>query len=175
VWRGTGEGLQAIVVNPSTILGAGDWNKGSSEIFKSAYNEFPWYSDGINGFVDVKDVARAMILLMNSEITNERFILNSENTTYKNVFTEIAKCFGRKVPLQKVTPFLASVVWRWKAISAIFTGKDPLVTKETAHTALSHSRYDNSKVLKALPGFQFLPINETIKNTCATLKEKYHL
>src|SRR6478672_1289430 len=58
VWRGTGEGLNAVIVNPSTILGAGDWNNGSSEIFKTAYNEFPWYAEGMNGFVDVKDVAK---------------------------------------------------------------------------------------------------------------------
>lgn len=175
VWRGTGEGLQAIVVNPSTILGAGDWDKGSSEIFKSAYNEFPWYSEGINGFVDVKDVARAMILLMNSEITNERFILNSENTSYKNVFTEIAKSFGKRPPLKKVTPFLSELVWRWEAISSRFSGKEPLVTRETARTALASVYYDNAKVLKALPGFQFTPVHESIKNTCATLKQKYHL
>lgn len=175
VWRGTGEGLQAIVVNPSTILGAGDWDKGSSEIFKSAYNEFPWYSDGINGFVDVKDVARAMILLMNSEIINERFILNSENTSYKNVFTEIAKCFGKKPPVKKVTHFLSEMVWRWEAIGSRFSGKDPLVTRETTRTALASVYYDNAKVLKALPGFQFTPVYESITNTCATLKKKYHL
>jgi nucleoside-diphosphate-sugar epimerase len=94
VWRGTGEGLNAIIVNPSTILGPGNWNSSSSKIFKTAYEEFPWYSDGISGFVDVKDVAKIMILLMNSEITNERFILNAGNTSFKNVFSEIAKCFG---------------------------------------------------------------------------------
>src|SRR4051794_28886689 len=40
VWRGTGEGLNAVVVNPTIILGAADWNKSSSAIFKNIYNEF---------------------------------------------------------------------------------------------------------------------------------------
>jgi len=175
VWRGTGEGLNAVIVNPSTILGAGDWNNGSSEIFKTAYNEFPWYAEGMNGFVDVKDVAKAMILLMNSEIKNEQFILNGGNTSYKNVFTEIAKSFGKRPPHKKVTPLIGEAVWRWSAIQAMVTGKKPMVTRETAHTALASVQFDNTKVLKALPGFEFTSVSESIKNTCATLKQKYHL
>ena len=58
VWRGIGEGLNAVIVNPSTILGYGDWNNSSCAIFKSSYNEFPWYSNGVNGFVAVEDVAK---------------------------------------------------------------------------------------------------------------------
>ncbi|MDB5221881.1 MAG: NAD-dependent epimerase/dehydratase family protein [Chitinophagaceae bacterium] len=175
VWRGIGEGLEAVIVNPSIILGSGDWNKGSSEIFRSVYNEFPWYTDGVTGVIDVKDVARAMILLMNSEINKERFILNAENLSYKEIFTGIANCFDKKIPRKKVTPFIAAMVWRWEAIKSMFTGKTPLVTKETARTALAKVYFDNSKFLKALPGFAFTPINETIKNTCATLKQINHL
>ncbi len=175
VWRGIGEGLQAVIVNPSLIFGSGDWNKGSSEIFRSAYNEFPWYTEGVTGVIDVKDVARAMILLMNSEINKQRFILNAENLSYKEVFTNIAKCFGKKPPHKKVTPFIAAIVWRLEAIKSMFTGKDALVTKETARTALAKVYFDNNKILKALPGFQFTPINETIKNICATLKQINHL
>jgi nucleoside-diphosphate-sugar epimerase len=123
----------------------------------------------------VKDVARAMILLMNSEINKQRFILNAENLSYKEVFTNIAKCFGKKPPHKKVTPFIAAIVWRLEAIKSMFTGKDALVTKETARTALAKVYFDNNKILKALPGFQFTPINETIKNICATLKQINHL
>ncbi|MDQ6756396.1 MAG: NAD-dependent epimerase/dehydratase family protein [Bacteroidota bacterium] len=175
VWRGIGEGLDAVIVNPSLILGGGDWNKGSSEIFKSVYKEFPWYTEGVTGVVDVRDVARAMIMLMNSEINKERFIINAENLSYKEIFTSIAKCFSKKIPHKKVTPILASIVWRLELIKSMFTGKQPLVTKETARTALAKVYFDNSKLLKALPGFEFTPINETIKYTCATLQKINHL
>ncbi|HEY2727007.1 MAG TPA: NAD-dependent epimerase/dehydratase family protein, partial [Parafilimonas sp.] len=76
VWRGIAEGLNAVIINPTIILGAGDWNNGSSEIFKTAYKEFPYYTEGVTGFVDVKDVVKAMITLMNSDIFSERFIVN---------------------------------------------------------------------------------------------------
>lgn len=175
VWRGIGEGLNAIIVNPSLILGPGDWTKGSSELFKSAYEEFPWYTDGASGFVDVRDVAKAMILLMNSELTNERFILSGENASYQNIFTEIAKCFGKKPPHKKVSTFIAELVWRWEAIKSTISGKDALLTKETIRTAQTKVYYDNSKIRKNLPGFEFRSLTDTIAYTCDQLKALNHL
>ena len=175
VWRGIGEGLQAVIVNPSIILGGTNWNKGSMEIFKTAFKEFPWYAEGISGFVDVRDVAKAMILLMDSGITNQRFILNAENVSYKNVFSEIARSFGKKPPYKRVTPFLAEIVWRVEALKTRFTGKRYLLNKETARTARARVYFDNTKIKKSLPGFSFRPITQTINDTCATLKLINHL
>jgi dihydroflavonol-4-reductase len=175
VWRGIGEGLKAVIVNPSLILGGNDWETGSSTIFKSAYNEFKWYTEGVSGFVDVRDVATAMILLMNSEINAERFVLNGENLSYREIFSSIAKCFGKKPPYKKVSPFLAEIIWRAEEIKTRFTGKKHLLTKETARTAQAKVYFDNSKILKALPGFQFKKIKDTIEYTCASLKETYSL
>ncbi len=175
VWRGIGEGLHAAIVNPSLILGGSKWEDGSSALFKSAYNEFKWYTEGISGFVDVKDVAKVMILLMNSEITSQRFILSSENLSYREVFSAMAKCFEKKPPYKNVSPIIAEIVWRLEAIKSAMTGKKSLLTKETAHTAMAKVYFDNSKILSALPGFSFRPVAAAINYTCATLKEKYHL
>jgi nucleoside-diphosphate-sugar epimerase len=175
VWRGIGEGLNAAIVNPVIILGAGDWDKGSSGIFKTAYDEFPWYTEGITGFVDVLDVVKAMIALMNSPITAQRFILSAENRTYRELFTTIARCFGKKPPHKKVTPFLAELVWRLEAVKGKLTGKDPLLTRETARTAQAKVRFDNSKLLKALPDFHYTPLEETVRRICRELTDKYGL
>ena len=175
VWRGIGEGLNAVIVNPSLIMGAGDWNKGSSEIFKSAYEEFPWFTEGVSGFVDVRDVARIMILLMDSAINNERFIVSAENTSFKSVFMEMANCFGKKPPHRLVTPTIAGLVWRWEAIKSMITGKDPLLTKETVLTAQAKVYFDNTKLKDNLKDFQFYPLKETIHYTCEELRRINHL
>lgn len=172
VWRGIGEGLEAVIVNPSLILGGGDWNAGSSKIFKSVYDGFPWYSTGVNGFTDVRDVAKAMILLMESNITAQRFIINAENKSYQQVFSMIAEAFSKKAPHKKVTPFLAGLIWRLEAIKSLFSKQDPLVTKETADTALANIQYDNSKLLQYLPGFAYTDFRKTINDTCAALQQK---
>jgi dihydroflavonol-4-reductase len=175
VWRGVGEGLKAVIVNPSIILGAGDWNTGSTKLFKSVYNEFPWYTEGVSGFVDVDDVVRAMIDLTNAGISGQRFILNGANCNYRQLFIDMAKCFGKKPPHKNVTRFIAAVVWRLEALKAMFTGDDPLITKETAQTAQATVHYDASKINEFLPSFQFTPIQQTIESICNQLKAKYDL
>jgi len=175
VWRGIGEGLQAVIVNPTIILGESDWNKGSTKIFQSVYNEFPWYTEGLTGFVDVKDVVKAMIMLMESDTSSERFILSAENTSYKNLFDHIAACFGRKQPHKIVTPFIASLVWRLEALKGKLSGKDPLLTRETANTAQAKVNFDNSKLVKVFPSFKYTPLPDTIARICGFLKEKYRL
>ena len=171
VWRGIGEGLNAVMVNPVIILGAGEWNSGSSQIFKNVYEEFPWYTNGSTGFVDVRDVVKAMIELMNSDIIAERFIISAENRTYADVFNLIAKAFGKKPPQKKVTPLLAKIVWRLEAIKSFFTAKDPLLTRETAATAMAKVTFDNSKLKKFLPGFSYRKIEDSIADTCIALQQ----
>ncbi len=172
VWRGIGEGLDAVMVNPVVILGPGDWNNSSTQIFKRVYDEFPWYTDGISGFVDVRDVARAMIQLMDSHITAERFILSAENRSFRDVFNLIAKAFGKKAPHKKVTPALAKTICRLEAVKNFFTGKEPLITKETVRTAMAKVNFDNSKLIKHLPDFTYRKIEDTITYTHAALQQK---
>ena len=172
VWRGIGEGLNAVMVNPTIILGAGDWNSGSSKIFQSVYNEFPWYTEGTTGFVDVKDVVKAMIALMNSDITAQRFVISAENKSYRDVFNLMAHAFGKKPPYKKVTPFIAKMVWRMEAVKSFFSKDDPLLTRETAKTAMAKVGFDNSKLKKFLPDFNYRSIEETIAATCAALQKK---
>lgn len=167
VWRAHSEGLEVAIVNPVIILGYGDWDHGSCATFKSAYNEFPWYTEGVSGFVDAGDVARAMVMLMHSDVSGERFILSGEDRTYRSVFTEMAVAFGKKPPHRKVTPFLASVVWRLERLKSLITGNDPLLTKETAETAQQKVGFDHSKMLKFFPGFTFTPIGESIVRACS--------
>ncbi len=109
VWRGMGEGLTPLIVNPSTLLGYGDWSETSCGLFKTAYREFPWYMGGTNGFADVEDSARAIIALMNSGIRNERFIISAENRSYREIFNWMAAGFGKKHPTRNAGPFLAGL------------------------------------------------------------------
>lgn len=171
VWRGSAEGLQVAVVCPTIILGYSDWNSGSTKLFKSVYDGFPWYSTGTSGFVDVADVAAAMLALMQSEIINEKFILSAESVSYQHVLNHIAKGFGKNTPTKKVTPFLAAITWRLEAIKSFFTNTSPLITKETAATALTNVEYDNSKLLQALSNFRYKKLEDTIAETCKKLLE----
>ncbi|MBS1748827.1 MAG: NAD-dependent epimerase/dehydratase family protein [Bacteroidetes bacterium] len=166
VWRGISEGLPAVIVNPSLILGAGDWNNGSSAIFKKAWEEFPWYTEGGGGVVDVKDVVSAMSTLMKSDISGERFIINAENWPFRKLFTQMAEAFGKKPPYKKAPPAIVALLWRLEKARSFFTGQDPVITKETALSAQRNVFYDNSKLLKFLPEFRYTPVQQTIETHC---------
>jgi nucleoside-diphosphate-sugar epimerase len=169
VWRGIGEGLNAVIINPSTVLGYGDWDSSSCRIFKTIYNEFPWYSTGVNGFVDIEDVAKTTVLLMQSDIKEQRFIANGDNWTFQQLFNTIADGFAKKHPHRRATPFLGSLAWRIEKFKTLFSGERPLLTRESARVAHSHTFFENDKLLKALPQFSFTPLQESIQKTC----EKY--
>ena len=166
VWRGAAEGLNTLIVNPSTVLGYGDWSMSSCAIFKNVYKEFPWFTKGINGFVAVADVAKAVVLLMESEHSNERFIVNGDNWSFQQLFNTIADGFGKKHPHKEATPSLGRIAWRIEKLKSLFSGKRPLLTRQSARVAQSITYFDNSKLLKALPGFSFTPLEKAIQKDC---------
>jgi nucleoside-diphosphate-sugar epimerase len=154
--------LDSIIVNPSVILGPGDWTKGSSQMFEKVWSGLKFYSTGSTGYVDVLDVAECLIKLLKSDIVNERFILNSEQMKYRDIFDEIAENLNKPKPHIKVTPFLKEVAWRVEWLKSIFTNKSPLVTKETANTAMKNKSFSNQKIVTAL-NYTFIPISNSIK------------
>lgn len=175
VWRAISEGLNAVIVNPSIILGEALWDTGSAAIFKKVWNEFPWYTNGGTAFVDSRDVANAMIQLMDSSITAQRFLVCNENLTFKELFTKIAIQFGKNPPHREIKKWMGELVWRLENIKSILTKQEPLVTKETIEKAQVKTYYNNSKLLQALPDFKFTTIDVTIERTCKWLKEHYQL
>jgi nucleoside-diphosphate-sugar epimerase len=171
-WRGVAEGLDVAIVNPSIILGAGFWDDGSGMLIKNAWKEFPYYTQGINGFTDVKDVVEVMFRLMESDIKGQRFIVSADNWRYLDLFTQMADQLGKKPPHIAVKPWLAEIVWRMEALKSQLTGKKALLTKETARTAQMKVYYNNSKILHALPGFSFTPLQSTIEEICQVFLEQ---
>ena len=163
VWRGISEGLNGVVLNPSTILGFGDWNSSSCAIFKKIYEEFKWYTPGINGFVDVQDVARVVVSMLDNTISEQRFVVNGDNWAFKKLMDTIAECLGKKKPSRQTTPLLLSIAWRMEKLKSFFTGKKPVLTRESARVAISQTLFENDKILKTLPGFSFTPLQQSIQ------------
>jgi nucleoside-diphosphate-sugar epimerase len=161
-WRGLSEGLHGVIVNPSTILGYGDWNTSSCTIFKRIHHGFNWYTPGVNGFVDVEDAARAIVALMETEITEQRFIINGDNWLFKKLQDTIATSLSKKKPMREATPRLLDIGWRLEKIKSFFSGKRPLLTRDSVRVAKSKTYFDNAKLLRTLPGFSFTPLEKAI-------------
>jgi len=174
VWRAAEEGLNVVIVNPSLIIGGGNWQQSSSNMFSKAYKGIKFYTDGGTGIIDVRDVSALTIKLMESAISNQRFLLIAENTTFKYYFDLIHEAFGRSKPSIKAGKFLSGFAWRAEKIRSLFTGTTPLITKETARSAHRVSRFSNEKILKLFSGYKFIPLEKSVKDTCELFLKDIH-
>ncbi len=169
VWRAAAEGLPVVVVNPSVVLGPGDWNRSSTKLFQYASQEKSFYPPGHANYVDVRDVAEVIFSLVSSEITGEKFILNAGTVSYKELLEQIAKRFGRKPPRWQVQPWMIALAWRAEWIKSLFSSKEPLITRETARVAQTHYVYQSDKIKHRL-GFTFRNLSDTLDWTSTVLK-----
>jgi nucleoside-diphosphate-sugar epimerase len=144
VWKGIEAGLDAVIVNPSVIFGPGFWDKGSPSMFSTIYRGLKFYGNGVTGYVSVEDVSAAMIALMKSSKSGERYILSSENLSYKEVFEMIALSLMVKKPAIEATPLLASIALQIEDIRCMF-GAKRVLSKETISASRNKSYFSNSK------------------------------
>jgi nucleoside-diphosphate-sugar epimerase len=166
VWRGSEEGLQTVILNPGILLGSGDWKYGTPTLFSRVWEGMPFYTEGSNGVTDVSDVAALAVRMMQSDITGERFIVVTENMSYRELFSEIAKALGKPEPKKKAGAVeLRLAMWN-DSIRQALGGRKALITKETVRNAMSRSVYDTKALQAAMP-YTFKPIRETIQETAA--------
>lgn len=164
VWRGIEEGLDAIIVNPSVMFGAGDWDESSLTIFRTIQKGLKYYTDGVNGIVDARDVAKIMVQLTESDLKNERYILVGHVLPFKELFEKIAKALKVKAPHILVKPWLMGLTWRIISVISFLTRKKPVITKHTAKTAFNQTFYNTNKIKNKL-NITFIGIEDTIENT----------
>jgi nucleoside-diphosphate-sugar epimerase len=166
VWRGIAEGLNAAIINPSIILAIGKTS--STSIFRLIQNGFKFYTNGFTGFVDVRDVSKSMILLMNSDVTAERFIISSENYSWKEIFDVIAQNLKKSKPTTYATKFMTEFAWRMSKLQSFLSFSEPTITKETARTSHKVLKYSNEK-FKEKFNFEYIPVKESVEYICKNL------
>ena len=174
VWKAIEEGMQGFIVNPSLVLGGGDWNKSSTAFFKKAYYSKGFYVKGYLNFVDVRDVCEIIYQLDKKGVNEERYVLNAGNISYKEAFTAVAHEMNRKIPSYRVSPVLLKGLYYLEALKSLLTGAKQSLTKELLKNMGLRTKYDNSKVIKEL-GYQFRTFEETVKWTCDKLKNFHNL
>lgn len=159
------KGLNAVTVNPGVIIGYSKNMTGSGELFKRVKKGLPFYTNGITGYVNVQDVVKAMIVLMKSEVKNERFVLVGENKTHKDVLRNIADGYGKYRPFIGMGKSLISISYALEMLGKL-VGFTPLIDSSSARTSISKKRYSSEKFKKTFPDFQFSSIENTIHKIC---------
>ena len=165
VWRGTQEGLNAVIVNPGIILGGGFWKLGSGALFRKIYQGMKYYTTGLLGYVDVNDVADGMILLMNSDISNERFIMVADNWSFKDFSVMVADKLNVIPPKKEAKLWQLQVAWRLDWLNYFFKRKYRKFTKQMASSVQNNCVFNSDKLKNELK-FNFTPVEKSITETC---------
>jgi nucleoside-diphosphate-sugar epimerase len=164
VWRGIAEGLHAAIVNPSVIIGPGRWDEATGQFFSRIHQGFRYVPTGTISIVDVRDVARMLIQLAESEVQEERIIANAGELSYADFFAAIAQELQVTAPHILIRPWMRELAWRLAKVQALFTGKAAAVTKENLRQAALRYVFENKKS-KELLQFEYTPIEKTIAET----------
>jgi nucleoside-diphosphate-sugar epimerase len=164
VWRGINEGLNAVIVNPSVIIGPGNWQRSSGQLFRQVWKGLKYYTEGITGFVDVNDVVKAMIYLMDGQFCGERYVITSENLSYKEMLEMIAGALGKISPSRVPTPFMILTACCLDGFRSKITGHKRIITREIASAANEKKYFSNEKIIQAT-GMKFTPIYNSIQET----------
>jgi len=172
VWRGWQEGLAVAIVNPGVILGevpnTREWETGSSEIFTKVRNGLPFYTKGTTGFVTVRDVVKLLELLMNRDISGERFIAVAENISFEQMLRWVAGSQLRKAPELEAKPWLTGLAWRLDWLLSLF-GRKRQLSKMMARALHQRNDFSNQKV-KSMLDFEFAAIENAVQSIGNRLK-----
>ncbi len=172
-WRGVEEGLNTVILNPSIVIGAGDWEKSSTKILKYAFEEKKLYPPGNLNYVDARDIADITVLMLENNIVNERYIINADSVPYKIFLDKAAEKFNKKAPTVAVSNWMSALAWRWEKIKYLITGKEPLITKETVKLSRNSTVYNNQKLVTTLL-FRYRSLEETLDWACTELTKAHN-
>ncbi|MBZ9628268.1 SDR family oxidoreductase [Psychroflexus sp. CAK1W] len=159
VWRASQEGLGVVIVNPGIILGDGFYDSGSGNLLAKLKKGLKFYPPKITGFVGVYDVSKLMLQLMKSSIVNERFILVSENLSFKQVASCFATLYDTPKPKTKLKSWMLYLVWFFEVLRSFLTSYKRQLTLEVIPSLFEDSLYSSEKI-KQLLHFQFESLEE---------------
>tara|TARA_B100000427_G_scaffold275991_1_gene244716 strand:+ start:360 stop:1373 length:1014 start_codon:yes stop_codon:yes gene_type:complete len=146
VWRGFAEGLSGVIVNPSLIIGPGSWESGIGTIINRSQAGLPFYPPGSCGVIDVKDLTEIMIKLMKTNISNERFIINSDHITYKDLMSIVATSLNKKPPYIRLRPFIMKFFIALDIIWNKFRGKRIELSTDAVKYTTQEIRLNSKKI-----------------------------
>ena len=165
VWRGQAEGLSVAAVYPTTMVGAGDWKgRNTPSLWRYVNDGGRIYPRGAAGFVDVRDVARAVLTVLERDLDGERFLLNAENLRWKTFFDRVAASLDVPAPRTGLSRWQSAALWPLAGAWARLTGAEPAFTRAKHRTAQATYRYDGSDY-EAVTGNTYIPLASTFAET----------
>lgn len=173
LFRAEAEGLPVFAVNPSMVLGPGYEGEGSTALISYATKRQLFTPAGLMNYVDVRDLAQIVVsLLEKPEATGNRYIVSAGHMLYQDFFAKVAQSAGVKPPSIIAGKWLSAIGWRVAAIASFFTGRKPMLTRQTAKSGGRRVKYSSIHLPQILPQFAYKPLDETLQWAIPKLRKR---
>jgi len=170
VWRASQEGVSVVMVNPGVVIGPGFWENGGGKLFKRVNSGLDYYFPKTTGFVGVWDVVKIMYELTNSPVKNEKFIVVSENLSFKEIFSLTAQNLHKPAPSRKLKKWMVFSGWLWQEITGIFSNKEKQLDMRSQKSLFQDTFYSSAKLMEQ-GNYSFEPISRVIEKTAVCFKK----
>lgn len=159
VWRASAEGLKTVIINPGVIIGSGNWQSSSGEMF-DAFTRYPYAMSGSTAYVDVRDVAEIAISLMTKNTFGERYIVISETKKILEVANFVREKVG-KSKAKILSKTILNIGYFVNMILGWLFPKLRMMSKVNLETVTSHHIVSNQKIRKELD-YEFIPVFDSL-------------
>ncbi len=171
VWRGGQEGLDMVILSPAYILGTGKWGSSSLRLYPDVAKGNRYYPEGGNGFVDVRDVAEAVIKVIEQDRTQENYIISAEDLSYFEVMKVMCQTLDLDPPSKGLTSYHRKVYYYMRRIKDLVSLKSPSLTMSALNNLSIQSCYNNQKSIDEL-SMNYRDIRKTLRETTSRFKAK---
>jgi hypothetical protein len=117
-----------------------------------------FYTKGKSGFVNISDVVNTSIALMNSSISNEKFILVAKNLSFKSVICQLKKRLKIKKEIVSVRKIIFYLILFFDFILSFLWFKKRYLSLSLIKSLFNKNEYDGEKITKFLPNFNYKQI-----------------
>lgn len=168
----TANKVEAVILNPSLVLGPGDDRLSSTgDVHKILTGRMPALTDGTVAFVDVRDAALAFVKALSQGRRGERYLLNGANMSVRSFVDRVARAGNVSGPLLKLPD-------RWAVLGAKVleglaqaTDRVPSIDAVSVEMGTHHWGCSFAKAQREL-GFAPRDPQETIADTVRDLERR---
>jgi dihydroflavonol-4-reductase len=166
--------FEVVVVNPSLVLGPGD-ERGSStdDVRRFLERSIPAVPSGGLAFVDVRDVATAMLSALEAGRPGERYLLSAQNLTVSAFFSRLERITGVPAPRLRMprSPALSTAAHGLFSRAVRALGGEPPVDETSARMGQLFWYCDPAKAEREL-GFTPRDPGDTLRDTVQDLLDR---
>ena len=164
-------GLDAVIVNPGTMLGPWDWKPSSGRMLLAVSRGQGLFAPrGANNYCDVRDVAVGILAAVERGVAGRRYILGGESLTYLEAWTVMARVTGARKPICRAGPLMMKIGGAFGNLRTRLTGHEGDLNSASVAMSLLPKYYSSARAAAEL-GYRSRGIEEAANDAWSWFQE----